>query len=170
MQRVLVAALLLTVLVISSGADLSACGDKSLSAGGIRMQRALAARYPASVLIYTPTASRLPDATRELKLQQTLQQVGHTYREVASASDLEGLVGSGRFNILLADVADVPALQQQFVSSVVVVPVLYKATKAEAAAAATQSRFVIKAPGKAAQYLTTIAEAVRSKNGTQRKG
>ena len=44
--------------------------------------------------------------------------------------------------------------------AVVIVPVLYKPTKAEAAEAAKQCRFLIKAPSRAAQYLTTIAEAV----------
>jgi hypothetical protein len=172
MPRMFVA-LLLAGLVVTTGSDLSACGDKSLSAGGIRMQRALAARYPASVLIYKPTASRLDGAARELKLQKTLQDVGHTYREVASEADLQAQVDSGRFNILLADFADVAALQQRLASSaarVVIVPVVYKLTKAQAAEVKNQSRFVIKAPGRAAEYLTTIAEAVASRSGMPRKG
>jgi hypothetical protein len=165
--------LLLASLLATRGADLSACGDKSLAAGGIRMQRALAARYPASVLIYTPSASRLNRAARELDLQKTLRLVGHTYREVANETDLQAQVDSGHYNILLADIADAPALQARFdssVSRVVIVPVLYKPTKAEAAEAAKQRRFLIKAPGRAAQYLTTIAEAVASRGATARKG
>ena len=77
------------------------------------------------------------------------------------------------YNILLADIADAAALQARFESSasrVVIVPVLYKPTKAEAAEAAKQGRFLIKAPGRAAQYLTTIAEAVASRGATPRKG
>jgi hypothetical protein len=165
--------LLLAGLFASGGSDLSACGDKSLAAGGIRMQRALAARYPASVLIYTPSASRLNGAARELDLQKTLRLVGHTYREVASEADLRVQVDSGHYNILLADIADAAALQARFESSasrVVIVRVLYKPTKAEAAEAATQGRFLIKSPGRAAQYLTTIAEAVASRGATPRKG
>ena len=174
MTRCFTAAMvLLAGLLIAGGSDLSACGDKSLAAGGIRMQRALAARYPASVLIFTPRASRLNGAARELDLQKTLRLVGHTYHEVASETDLQAQVDSGHYNILLADIGDAAALQARFESSasrVVVVPVLYKPTKAEAAAAAKQSRFVIKAPGRAAQYLTTIAEAVASRGATPRKG
>jgi hypothetical protein len=133
----------------------------------------LAARYPASVLIYAPSASRLNGAARELDLQKTLQLVGHTYRQVASETDLQVQVDSGHYNILLADIADAAALRARFESSaspVVIVPVLYKPTKAEAAEAAKQARFLIKAPGRAAYYLTTIAEAVASRGVTPRKG
>src|SRR6266850_365633 len=98
MKRTFAASGLLAAAILALGPDLEACGDKSLSAGGIRMQRALAARYPASILIYTPSASRLPGATRELKLQETLRQVGHTYREVTTLPDLATSVDSGQFN------------------------------------------------------------------------
>ena len=42
-RRFTTAMLLLAGLLAAGGSDLSACGDKSLAAGGIRMQRALAA-------------------------------------------------------------------------------------------------------------------------------
>jgi hypothetical protein len=173
MKRTFVVAGFLTAAALASTADLNACGDKSLAAGGIRIQRALAARYPASILIYTPLASRLSGATRELKLQDTLRKVGHKYREVLTASDLRASVDTGQFNIILADFADLTALQQKFESAtspVVVVPVAYKMTKAETAEAAKQCRFLIKAPGRDAQTLGTIAEAVRSRSGIPRKG
>ena len=173
MTRRFTAATLLLAGLAGGGSDLSACGDKSLAAGGIRMQRALAARYPASVLAYAPSASRLNGAARGLDLQKMLRQVGHTYREVASEADLQAQVESGRYNILLADVADAATLQARFESSasrVVIIPVVYKPTKAEAAEAAKQARFLIKAPERAAHYLTTIAEAVASRGATARKG
>ena len=171
MTRRLAEAACLAVVLTAFAPDLHACGDKSLSAGGIRMQRALAARYPASILIYSPSASRLPDATRELKLQETLRQVGHTYREVTTFSELTASVGTGQFNIVLADFAEVSELQQKLEASpVVIVPVAYKLTKAETAEAAKQCRFVIKTPSRAAQYLSTIAEAVRSRSSVPRRG
>jgi predicted LPLAT superfamily acyltransferase len=171
MTRRLAEAACLAVVMWAFAPDLHACGDKSLSAGGIRMQRALAARYPASILIYTPAASRLSDATRELKLQETLRQVGHTYREVATFAELRTSVDSGQFNIVVADFADVSELQEKLEASpVVVVPVAYKLTKAETAEAAKQCRFMIKAPSRAAQYLSTIAEAIRSRSSVPRRG
>jgi hypothetical protein len=152
-------------------ADIDACGDKSLSAGGVRMQRALAARYPASILIYGQPSSRLTDATRELKLQTTLQQVGHKYREVSSSSELESALASGQFNVVIADVADLSELHAKLGSSKsrpVLVPIAYKLTKTESAAAARDNRFLIKAPGRSSQYLMTITEAVRSTQSSSR--
>jgi hypothetical protein len=172
MRRTFAASGFVVGLLAIGGSDLSACGDKSLSAGGIRMQRALAARYPAAVLIYAPSASRLQGATHELRLQETLLKVGHKYREVSTASDLQASVDTGQFNIVLADFADVAELQQKLDSSpsrVSIVGVAYKLTKAETAEASRQCRFLIKAPSHAAQYLTTIADAVRSKGRIPRK-
>ena len=111
-QRTFVALCIVAAAVLAFGPDLDACGDKSLSAGGIRMQRALAARYPASVLVYVPGGSRFIGARRELKLQETLRLVGHKYREVASLAELQASVGTGQFNIVVADLADAADLQR----------------------------------------------------------
>src|SRR5215204_5003845 len=102
-RRFSMAVLLLAGLLAAGGSDLSACGDKSLSAGGIRIQRARAARYPASVLIYKPAASPMSDAARELKLQKTLTDLGHKYHEVETASELQAAIATGQYNIVLAD-------------------------------------------------------------------
>jgi hypothetical protein len=152
---------------------IDACGDKSLSAGGIRWQRAVAARYPASVLAYVPAGSRLSVAKRELKLPDTLRQVGHKYHEVASLSELQASVRTGQFNIVIADLADVATLRpdlESAASRVVLVPVAYKLTKTESSEAAKQSRFLIKAPGRAVYYLETIADAVKFGSASPRKG
>lgn len=161
------------VAVLAAGPDLNACGDKSLSAGGIRMQRALAARYPASVLAYVPSNSQVSTAARDLRLRETLRLVGHRYHEVASLGELRASIETGQFNIVLADLGDASDLEHDLGSSsgrVVLVPVAYKLTKAEARDAARQRRFLIHAPGKAVQYLTTIAEAVRFGSAGPRKG
>ena len=171
MKRTIAAIGLAVGMLAMSGYDLSACGDKSLSAGGIRMQRALAARYPASILIYAPPASRLQGAVREMHLQEVLQAVGHKYVEVASAADLQASVATGRFNVVLADVGDVAPLQQQLgpSTSVSFVAVAYKLSKQETAQAAKVFRFLIKAPSYAVEFLPTIADAVRLRSAVPRK-
>jgi hypothetical protein len=159
--------------VLSVGADLNACGDKSLSAGGIRMQRALAARYPASVLAYVPSDSPMSAATRELKMRDTLRLVGHRYHEVASLADLRASIETEQFNVVLVELAEVADLERDLAGSsnrIVLVPVAYKLTKAEGRDAAKQRRFLVNAPGKAVQYLTTIAEAVRFGSAGSRQG
>ena len=149
--------------VLAAGPDLNACGDKSLSPGGIRMLRALAARYPASVLAYVPSGSPAAAATRKLKLPATLRFFGHRFHEVASVAELRTSIETGKYNLVVADLADVATLERDLGPSstrVVFVPIADKLTKEEARDAARQRRFLIKAPSLAAQYLTTIAEAV----------
>ena len=159
--------------VLATGPDVNACGDKSLSAGGIRIQRALAARYPASVLAYVPANSPVATAARELKLRETLPWVGHRYREVATLAELRALVETAQFNIVLTDLGTAGNVERDLGSSstrVVFVPVAYKLTKAQAREAEKQRRFLIKAPSKAVDYLTTIAEAVALGSAGSRKG
>ena len=172
MARTFAAAGLLAVAMASGGSDLYACGDKSLSAGGIRMQRALAARYPASILIYAPPSSRLQEAAHELRLQETLRQVGHKYRDVTSLPDLQTAAATGQFNVVIADLADIPELQRTLGPSsarVAVVAVAYRLTKQETATAAKIFRLLIKVPTHAADYLRTIADAVRTRPPSPRK-
>jgi hypothetical protein len=159
-------------ILLAFGPELDACGDKSLAAGGIRQQRALAARYPASIVAYVPAASRLPAATSELKLEERLRQVGHKYREAVSLAELHATIVSAQANIVLADVADLAALQADPTLSragVVLVPVAHKPAKAEARELSKQWRFTIKAPSREVEYLKTIAEAVKSRGSTSRK-
>jgi PleD family two-component response regulator len=166
MKRNIVAALLVVVGLLALRATVHACGDKSLSLGGIRSQRALAAKYPASILIYAQPNSRVSAATRELNLQRAFQEVGYSYREVASWSDAEAALASGRFNVVMADLADGTELQERLKSSParpVVIPIAYRLTKSETTQAKKQYRFLVKAPSQSAQYLNTIADAVRSR-------
>ena len=173
MKRTLVVLGLMAAGLVRFGPDLVACGDKSFSSGGIRMQRALAARYPASILIYTKPGSRIVAAARELKLQETLLQVGHKYREVSTSTELDAALESRQFNVVVTDISELPDLQRRVESSPsrpVLVPIAYKLTKTEASDAARQARFLIKAPSRAAQYLDTITDAVRAQTSATRKG
>ena len=170
-MRRMLAVVALAALGVAWPADLNACGDKSMSAGGIRNQRAVAARYPASILMYAQANSRGATAARELKLSETLPIVGHKYREVASLSDAEAAVDSGLYNVVMAEAAELPALQQRIGTSrskPVVIPIAYKLTKTQTRDVERQNRFVVKAPSRAAEYLTTIADAVRSKDNAPR--
>jgi hypothetical protein len=173
MKRTIVAAVVVfAALAGAGGSDLSACGDKSLSAGGIRMQRALAARYPATVLIYAPPASRLLNASHELRLKELLLMVGHQYSEVSTPDAFSAALQTGRYNVVLADLGDVPHVQQEVDSSrepPSLVGVAYHLPKAQAAAAARACRFLIKAPGHGAESLQTIADAVRLRGSISHK-
>jgi hypothetical protein len=177
MQRTLVAVGLVVVGLVTYRAGVAACGDKSLGPGGIRWQRsepwqrAQAQANPASILIYGQPSSRIATAARELKLQETLRRVGHTFREVATTDEFDAALAAGGFNIIMADVAEVPALQQRVASlpsPPAVVAVAYKMSKTEKEASKKQ-RFLVKVPSPPDQYLGTIGAAVRSKGETRPK-
>ena len=165
MKRVFVAVGLMALGVVLLRAGLEACGDKSLAAGGVRYQRGFATQHPASILIFNPTNSRIAAAAREMKLQQALRQVGHTYLEVTTIPELDLALKSGKFNVVMADVDELSAVRQQIQGSATppaVVAVAYKLSKAGAAAASKQQKFLVKVPSRTAQYLDTITEAARS--------
>ena len=164
--------LIVASVMLACGPELNACGDKSLSPGGIRMLRAQAARYPASVLAYAPSSSPVSSAVRDLKLPETLRQYRHRYTEVASLGELRTSVETGRYNVVvvgLGEVADIERNLGQLAARVVVVPVAYRLSKTEARDAARQQRFLIRAPGEAADYLDTIAKAVEFGSKGSRK-
>ena len=94
-----------TAAVLAAGPELDACGDKSLSAGGIRMQRAARrTRIPRRFWRTSPPTHRFATATRELKLQETLGvRSAISYHEVASLNELRASVETGQFNIVVAD-------------------------------------------------------------------
>lgn len=166
MRRALVVGLIATCASVFAP-QVDACGDKSLSPGGIKIQRARAAAFPATILIYAQPNSRIASATRELKLQESLRQVGHKYREVTSLADLDSALGSGQFNVVMADFADLTEVQHRiaaYSSRPATIGVAYKLTKAEKQEAAKTCRFMVNVPSRSAQYLDTIIEAVRSKS------
>jgi hypothetical protein len=172
MRRTLVAAAVVIAGLAPFMARLSACGDKSLTAGNIRMQRALLEKHPASILIYGQPYSRIAAATKELKLQQTLRLAGHSYREVTTPSELDAALASGAFNVIIADLAEAPDVLKHIDPArprPAVIAVAYKLSKAEVASAAKAQRFLLKVPSRTAQFLDTITEAVRSSDVSPHK-
>ena len=162
-----------TAAALAIGPSLEACGDKSLSPGGIRMLRARAARYPASVLAYAPSGSPAAQATRDMQLPQLLRRFGHQFQEVGTIGELRTSIESGKYNIVVANLAEVADLERDLGSTstrVVFVPIAYKLSKEQTRAAARQRRFLINSGGKDIQHLMTITEAVAFGSAGSRKG
>lgn len=145
-----------------------ACGDKFVVLGrGMRFGRVLPAKYPASILIYMNPASNMPAAAKQFKLEQTLKAAGHKPRVVESATDLEQALASGKYDIVLADIADTPGIQKDATagaSKPSVVPVLYKPTPAELAAVEKKYGCLI-APvsSRSAELLPVLDQAMQSR-------
>src|SRR5438876_956838 len=128
-----------------------ACGDKLLAlVGNVRAQRAYAAARPASILLYLGRNSN-GQTIGEPQLQSTLKLAGHKVQVVQDAGQVEQLLKSGRFDLVLADISEAATLSQQTMaapSKPTLMPVMYKPSKPERAAAEKQYGLVLSAPGK----------------------
>jgi hypothetical protein len=170
MRKMMRVWLFLGGVVLLCWGDVQACGDKFLVVGrGIRYKGKSA--HPASILMYMNPASRLPAAAKDVQLQAGLKQAGHKVQTVDDASALGAALESARFDLVLADISDSAGLEKRVASSPskpVVVPVLYKATKEEMAAAKSQYGCALQAPSK--DPLAAIDEAMLQKlKGTEAK-
>ncbi|MBP1607154.1 MAG: hypothetical protein H6Q08_2528, partial [Acidobacteria bacterium] len=150
-----------------------ACGDKLLSiARGIRLQQAYKTRYPASILLYAGRASGLEKSgKRDPLLQMTLlymslKQAGHKPQAVDTVIDLDELLTIGHFDLVLAEIEDVGSVNEHVAklqSSATLLPIVYKPSKAELAAARERFPLVLKMPATSTQHLEAIDQAMKSR-------
>jgi hypothetical protein len=164
-RRLWIAGTLLGSALLLNGNLGFACGDKLLSMGrGLRFQHAYGARQ-ANVVIYSDANQSGPNFA-SVKLQTRLKQAGHKLQTAAGLSQLQEALKSGKVDVVLADFADVQGISGQLQSSPskpVVLPVLFKPSKAELAAAQKDYRYALKAPGDEVKYLAAIEEAMKSR-------
>lgn len=144
-----------------------ACGDKlMLLARGARFGQVYSRSHPASVLAYMRQDSSVPVVVRDLEHNSALKQAGHKLQVVEDRTALDEALKTGKYDLVLADVADAESLEQQVrsaPSSPMMLPVVYKPSKAEETAAGKKFRFVLKAPGNAERYLAAIDKAMEQK-------
>jgi hypothetical protein len=143
--------LFLTVLTAAlSVADLSACGDKFLRAGRSARTKGYAAVYPASILIYKPTAT--PKGLKEF--ETLLKKAGHRPVALTDVSALTAAVSSAKYDLVIADYSDRALVKEHFraVSAEPgFLPILHNPTKAQEAEVAKQFPHLLK-PEKMTKY------------------
>jgi ABC-type amino acid transport substrate-binding protein len=154
------------VLVVASllgGTVALACGDKLLVAGrGVRFQRTYAG-HKGNVLIYS-TSVQSGDVLKSALIKNTLTRAGHTLQTVDDASQLDAALKSGKVDVVLGDFAELAPVAHELhaaSSKPVVLPILFKPTKAELAAAQKDYRIALRAPADQVQLLTAIDEAMK---------
>src|SRR5512146_1342244 len=126
----LLAAIVVGVMTLGQGVA-AGCGDKFVLIGGAaRVNRS---KFPSRVLVFMNPASRVPAAEKEFHVEATLTAAGHKAKVVESEAEVEKELQSGKYDLVLADVADVANLRKQCGSSAskpAVLPLLYKPTAA----------------------------------------
>ncbi len=161
MRRLATGAVLAGMLV--SGTAALACGDKLLAIGrGVRFQRAYA-EHQANLVIYVP-GTQSGATLSSAKLQTTLRRAGHKLQIADGGSQLDEALKTGKVDVVLVDFADLAAITRQLQSAPskpVILPILFKPSRAELAAAQREYKFALKAPADDLQYLTSIEEAMK---------
>jgi hypothetical protein len=92
-----------------------------------------------------------------------MKEAGHSVVFVQDSSQLAQVLGVGRVDILLIDLADTGAVAREVSSGSTqptIVPVLYKPSKSDFAAARRQNPFALKASDNEVQFLKTIDAAM----------
>jgi hypothetical protein len=141
------------------------CGDKFvLIAGGARINRS---KFPSHVLVYMNPNSRVPAAEKEFHIEATLVAAGHKATVVESQAEVDKAIASGKYDLVLADTNDAPELRRQCGASAskpAVVPLLYKPTADELAAAQKEASCLARPSKKSSDLLAVIDETMKDRS------
>lgn len=163
-----------SVLVTASLATATAlaCGDKlMLFARGAHFQQVYSSNRAVSILAYVRQNSAVPAVVSYLQPEAALKKAGHKLEAVDNPAALEEALKTGKYDVVLADVADAEGLEQlarSARSKPVIVPVAYKPTKAQQNAAQKKFHLLLKAPNNTGQYLAAIDQAMDLKAGLEK--
>ena len=157
-KRVLILIAIVIGAVVLGESAASACGDKFVLLGrGARVARS---KYPSTILIYMNKSSRVPAADKEFHVEAVLKAAGHKAQVAETEAEVEKALASGNYDLVLADYNDVVALRKDAASvhsKPVVLPLLYKPTPAELAAAEKEAECLVR-PSKASRDLLVVVD------------
>ena len=141
--------------------DINACGDKFLVVGrGIRYERAYAAKYPGSILIYSENKDGIKD------LQSMLKKSGHKIETVGEETKLFSTLQSSKYDVVIVGLSDVTLLEKKVIatpSKPAVLPIIYNVTGAELNAAKSQYSCVLKYSNKNKNAVAVIDEVMEAR-------
>lgn len=163
MRKAITTTVWVAVAMIAAGVTAWTCGDKLLILGrGVRFQ-ADGPEQPVSILIYSHAGSPASEAVGDLKFQSALRDAGHKVQAVGSSQEFDQAVRRGKYDIVLADIADSAALgpaTEAAPSRPVLLPAIYNGTKAETASGEKRYGCLLKMPGRTGRYLAEIDKAM----------
>jgi len=162
MTRFVLALLFLVLGAALPPEQAAACGDKFLVIGrGAR--RVQTARHPASILLMLRADTKLASAARDMRLEATLKQAGHTVETVTEPVTLSTWLATHRYDFIVTALEAAPAAARDAAaaeSHPAVIPVAVKADAAAVLAAEKTYGLVIQAPTKSLSYLKAFDAAM----------
>jgi hypothetical protein len=143
----------------------AACGDKFVVLGrGVRAENMRRSAHPASILLYSNPASRIPAADKEYRLATTLKQAGHKILVLQDRIQLDEALTSRDFDVVLTDYTDASSVDQTARAAspdTVVIPVLYKPSTAELAEVEKQFGCFVGTSKKDDDLLAVVEEVMK---------
>ena len=169
MKRYVMSMLVVGVAVALTPAALHACGEKLLALGRMIRFESRHSPRPATVLLYAPQSAARPLA--DPNLESALKEAGHAVRAATTIADLESALGSGSYDVVLANIPDAPEIERaQAVAAAhaVVLPAIYLFTPAQAkeqaktdrAAATKAFGVLVEIPGRPGHYCAAVDKAM----------
>jgi CheY-like chemotaxis protein len=165
--------LALAAILLQDTSAAQACGDKFLLVGrGLRFQRAYAAIYPASIVVYAHPQRNATKAIGDPRLQANLKLAGHRVVLVENAEALARVLESDRVDLVLTDVADADRTSTQAAASPLkpaVLPVMYEPTGDEAKQIEARYQCRLKSSDRVDRYLGAIDDAMKVRMERKKK-
>lgn len=173
-MRVFLPVLLAALTVVGLASQTTqACGDKFLLVGrGVKFQRAYAAIYPASIIIYAQPQRSAAKAIRDPRLQTDLKLAGHRVVLVETDAALARALESDKVDLVLTDVADADRTSRQGAASPskpTVLPVMYEPTREEAKEMEARYQCRLKSSDRTDRYLATIDDAMKARAAQKKR-
>jgi hypothetical protein len=172
MRRLALAAILGVSMVVCGGVPANGCGDKLLVLGRSIRLEALLGNRAAKILAYQRAGTHGAELIADPEFQLALTSAGYQLRVVRDTEELEVALRLGKYDLVVADIADASAVEpaiQSVGGAPVLVPILYQPTKPELSLAQKQFHHVLKAPRKVGGNLSVIEQALETKLGTEAK-
>lgn len=142
MSRRLSALMFALFAVVTSVADLTACGDKFLRVGRSSRMRAYASVHPSPILVYAPRWTQKGIG----EFEQILKRAGHKPLTVTTHDALVQAFDSQKYEIVITgypDAATVAKDLETVRARPELVPVIYKSSNADVTKAAAAYRCVL---------------------------
>ena len=143
MLRRCLVALLAVMTFVMARADVSACGDKFLRVGRSTRFKGYASVHPSSILVYAPRWT--PRGITEF--ERILKRGGHKPVTVTDSAAMAQAFAGARYDVVITNYADAAAVTRELdtlPSKPALLPLVYKASKSEVAAAAATYQCLLK--------------------------
>lgn len=140
------------------------CGDKLMLLVAPARSRQVFGTRSASILAYARRDSPVKRVIEDIEMQNFIQRNGHRFFVVEDRTKLLEAVKVLKYDVMIADVSDMEILQPHLRlvlhRPMILLPIVYEASKEQARFAQKKFRHILKAPATPEHYLEALDGAL----------